>query len=469
MNRLCILVLTLLISLCTTNAQKDTVKTQKLIFKLPLFDFPYYSDAINTVSNNNPDFANSFTAYANPSMHQSLSVTTGLYSGTHYGIGYLFDLKNKNRWGRLRWGFYSLSLLAGDYVLMYAPGYGGWLHEEFHRSVLTRFHVNSYNDINKFPVGSQMISVSHISDTDLINFKKKSPFDFIRLHVAGIEGDYLLIEQLQQNNFFYTQNLPNEILYIISTLNSIAYVDGSSKPGMVDNATNEFNKNEKDVNKRDFTGFDFTGWTYDLFRPDEPYTQRGIHPSGIGIDRYIKTTDLTSEQLTYLKKQGKLQWLNIISPMMVGVRKIKLNNNGLSGNFAIRNFLTSFGNDVTINTYLMNKFYKSVFVLHIAQNYKNTFPAVEAKLIDLSLKIARFDFFISPRIILGTQPHDQNFLTMKSSFLGLIECNVECNSLKHINPFIELTAKTNGWVAGNEFISDNFSIRIGMVSRLNIW
>jgi len=64
---------------------------------------------------------------------------------------------------------------------------------------------------------------------------------------------------------------------------------------------------------RDFVGMDFTSWVYDLFRPNEPYTNRGIHPSGVGIKRYIKTSDLTKEEQSYLKLQGFLSLFNFIS------------------------------------------------------------------------------------------------------------------------------------------------------------
>ena len=96
-------------------------------------------------------------------------------------------------------------------------------------------------------------------------------------------------------------------------------------------------KDGADISKRDFTGADFTAWADALFFPDKPYEDRGIHPSGVGINRYIKPSQLSTEARSYLKKQGRLHWLNILSPHLFGFSKIKLNSTEKGdyyGNFA---------------------------------------------------------------------------------------------------------------------------------------
>jgi hypothetical protein len=56
--------------------------------------------------------------------------------------------------------------------------------------------------MNLFPLGADLVSVSKVSDEDLIRFKDESPADLIRMHEAGIEAQYLLASRLQRNNFF---------------------------------------------------------------------------------------------------------------------------------------------------------------------------------------------------------------------------------------------------------------------------
>jgi hypothetical protein len=469
-TRFIISFLFLALSIASKAETKDTVQSPQLVFELPIFDIPYQFDAAKTVNEGKATFGSFFKGYTNPSMHQSLNVTTDLYTGLHYGIDKLF--KENQETGKKKWGIgkrllHAFTIFGSDYVFGYAPGFNGWEHEEYHRAVMTRFHVNSFNDMNKFPIGAQSVSVSHVTDEDLIRFKKESPTDFNRMHVAGIEGEYLLVDKLQRNNFYYNQKLFHEFIYLFSTLNSIMYVQACSIPELTDPDTDDFNSTEKSIEVRDFTGWDFDGWVYDLFKPDEPYTDRGVHPLGNGVDRYIKTTDLTSEELSYLKKQGNLQWLNCISPMIIGIRSIKLSKNGLYGNFSVRDYLTSFGNDISLNIFLKNQTYNFFFAIHSSQNYQHSFPAIETQLVDYKKTMGDYSLFISPRFLIGLQPLNQSFKTSSSAFLGLAECKFELITKNFIHPYLEVSAKTNGWVAGNEFLNSNLSCRLGIVSRFN--
>lgn len=448
----------------------DTINKPQLVFEIPLIDLPYQIDAAKTVNNGNVSLQGIFKGYANPSMHQSLNLSADLYTGLHYGYNHLFKTYLMTETEKAHFGkrlLYSLGLSTIDYISIFAPGFDGWEHEEYHRAVLSRFHIKSFNDMNKFPIGAETTSVNSITDEDLIRFKAESPADFVRMNAAGIEGEYLLVDRLQQNNFFYDQNLPHVVINIFATLNSILYVQKSSDPDFADPLTDEMTNSEPIVAQRDFTGLDFTAWAYDLFHPDEAYNQRGEHPSGNGIDRYIKTTDLTPVELAYLKKQGYLQWLNVLSPMMLGYNSIKLPWKGLYGNFSVRDFLTSFGNDISLNVLLKNTDYKFLLACHSSQNYHHSFPALEARMYDYERKIGSYNVYITPRILVGVQPLNQAFETKKAAFLGLAECKLELNSKGVIHPYVELSAKSKGWVAGNEFLDHNFSFRFGIVSRLN--
>lgn len=458
------------ISISNKAQNKDSIQSSKLVFELTLFDFPYQLDAAKTVNRGNVSVGSFLSGYANPSMHQSLNLSADLYTGVHYGINQLFKVKPETK-GR-NWTFgkrflFSMTMIGSDFITLFAPGFDGWEHEEYHRAVLTRFHVNSFNDMNKFPLGAELINVSHVADEDLIRFKLESPSDFIRSHVAGIEGEYLLIDKLQRNNFFYNQNLPHELFYLLSTFNSIAYIQTCSSSEEADKITDTANLKENNIAIRDFTGLDFLSWTYDLFRPNKSYTERGIHPSGIGVNRYIKTTDLTSEELSYLKKQGNLHWINALSPMLIGFKSIKLTRNGLYGNFSVHHYLTSFGNDISLNIFLKDRSYNIAFSYHSYQNYHNSFPAIEAQLIDLEKPILSHLISISPRLLVGLQPSNQEFKTANSAFLGLVECKVELKSKSFIHPFMEFSAKSNGWVAGNEYLNSNISCRLGIISNLS--
>lgn len=443
---------------CQGNISDSAQQTS--IYEILFMDIPYYSDAIQTTQ------GSFFSSFVNPSMNQSLCFSASLYNGVHDGISRLFFNKKSQSMTWVKRLFYNLTVFGADFILTYSPGFNGWLHEEYHRSVMTRFHVNSFDDMNLFPVFESAVSVSHVKDEDLIRFKKESAADFIRMNVAGIEGEYLLVDKLEKENFFYEHDLPHEYLYLFSTLNSISYVQMCSQPEVVDPETDNFNLNEPAIEERDFTGFDFLAWTYDLFRPDEDYTKRGIHPLGNGIDRYIKTTDLTNEELDYLWLQGKLQWLNMISPMIFGIKKIPIVRLGIYANFSVHHFLTSFGNDISCNFFIKSRKNNFVFAYHSYQNYLRSFPALEFQMIDYKLDINKLHFLVSPRIITGFQPVSQKFMTDESAFFSFFECKIGFIATKNLIPVINFSCKANGWVAGNEFLNSNLSFRFGLSGRL---
>ncbi|MDR0707192.1 MAG: hypothetical protein LBF60_04865 [Treponema sp.] len=432
-------------------------KDPMLKLDLPLFDLPYQMDAMNTVGHG------FFSSYANPSMAQSMAVTTDMYSAFHYGMRTFYDSVNMNR--TLKEIIYYGGIAMGDFLLTYMPGGDGWLHEEFHRAVMSRRRVNSFNGMNLFPLGAEMVSVSKVSDEDLVRFKAESPADFIRMHEVGIEGQYLLASRLQRNNFFYNQNYFNEWLYWTMTLNSHLYVLSSASPAMVNAQTEQMNKAETDAASRDFTGFDMTAWVYDLFRPNEPYQDRGIHPSGIGVNRYRTTEDLTDDELNYLTMQGWLQLFNYLSPMMLGFRSLPFGDTDITWNFAFRHFLTSFGSDVTLELLINSGELNFVAAYHNYQSYEHIFPAIEIEMIDYPVRIKNVVMYISPKIMAGVQPKRQAFFTSEAEFFGLAGSRIDFQITKHWLPYIEVMAKTNGWVAGNEFLENNISARLGVSAR----
>ena len=417
----------------------------------PVFDLPYQIDAMNTAG------YGFFGSYANPSMTQSLALSKNIVTGFNFGMKYFYY--NAAMDESLKILIYFGGTTLGVLLFMYMPGAEGWMHEEYHRAVLTRFGANSFNGMNLFPIGAEVVYVNAVDDNDLIRIKKKSPPDLVRLYEAGIEGEYVQISRLQRDNFFYNQQLLNEIGYFFTTLNSHMYVVMSASPDM------ELPEDEADIASRDFAGYDMTTWVYDLFRPHEPYADRGAHPTGKGVSRYISVNDLTEDELYYLNLQGYLQLFNYLSPMMVGFRTLPLGDFGDEINFAMRHYLTSFGSDVSAEVFLKIRPFNMVFTLHNYMNYQNYFPAVEAELVDFPLTVGAWGFFLSPRALIGMQPRGQTFKTGSPEFLGLFALRVDFMAHRNIYPYVDFTAKTNGWVAGNEYLEANASVKLGVSLR----
>ena len=130
---------------------KDTIQGSSLKLDLVLVDYPYQTDAFKT--NKQGSLMSSFWFY--PSMHQSLSLSKDLYSSAHYGLDKLFNVQDNYLQTRYK-PIHLASLLATDFVLSFVPLGDGWLHEEYHRAIMNKHHVDSYNNINRFPIGQDL-------------------------------------------------------------------------------------------------------------------------------------------------------------------------------------------------------------------------------------------------------------------------------------------------------------------------
>jgi hypothetical protein len=242
-----------------------------------------------------------------PSMEQSLSLTTAVYETSHAAIEKAYGDRDVST--KLTIGLFDLATTFEVPL----PLSSVWLHEEFHRGVLANRGIGSHNDVYDFNLGAESIAVSHIRDEQLVRLKREHPADQVRLGAAGIEGELQLVQRLEKDQFFRDTKAWHLPLYWLTKVSTVGYVfSGADEESDVD--TDEMNLEDgPNVPRRDFTGHDFNGWVYDLFRPDEPYEARGIHPSGVGIDRYRKSTHMTAEERAYLNRQGKLAFIRTSS------------------------------------------------------------------------------------------------------------------------------------------------------------
>lgn len=417
-------------------------------------DFPY--------SNKSIEISGLKGLIMNPSMSQSLNIASSVNSLTREG---LYRLMTKNLSVK---PYYILSAGALD-ILSYLPIplTSGWMHEEFHRAVMAKHGGNSYNEMNDFPIFKSLISVMNVKDEDLIQLKLESPQDMVRMSEAGIEGQYLMSNNINKAAFFYeTKSISFTPFY--STLNSIVYVIMCSGKN-IDRATNALNTTEgSSIVKRDLLGLDFLSYTYDLFRPNEPYQNRGIHPSGVGVDRYIKLSQLTTDEKSYLKQQGFLQLINIVNPItfMLNSFTIKKNDNGdhTRANIYFNHWLTSFGYDISTTGLLHYNKNNYAFTFHNYVNHANWMPGIELETYDylFGKNIIKKPIPVTARVMAWLQPENQLFFSKVPLIGGLIEAKIQYPLSKYFNPYISVTVKTNGWVAGNVYLERNISSSFGL-------
>ena len=421
-------------------------RATELRVDLPVIDAPY-------------NFSHGFRT---PSMAQSLGVGETFYEVAHTAI--------ERAWGERRVAS-GISLVLFDIFGSLLPGGDGWVHEEFHRAVLGNRGIGSFNDIYRLNLGASTVAVSHVVDDDLVRLKATHPIDQVRLGVAGIEGENQLMERLEKNTFFRGSTANHIALYWLTKLNSAFYVS-SGATSEADELTDEMNASDgADVPVRDFTGHDFSAWVYDLHRPAEPYTMRGVHPSGVGIDRYIKASDLTSEERDFLAMEGRLQIINFLDPNLLGITGFDVRNPFDGGtvrlNASASHYLTSFGHTIDVNLFAKQGPTNVFVVLHRYSNGARSFPGVDAQVIDLPLAVMGMPVDVSHRISLWLQPEAQSFrsTTSKAGALGSIKLRQVTPS--RVAAFVELEGKTEGWVAGNVHLDRNVSVRVGGSVRLD--
>jgi hypothetical protein len=412
---------------------QDADPNPELKLDLPIFALPYQIDAASI-----PGY-NFFDSYTHPDMEASLAITGDVYSSFHFGMNKLRGVMGQDAyWKRF---VYHVGVAVGDllfYLLPIPTGYF-WMHESFHRAGLTHMGVRSHINF-AFPAGAYTINDS---GGDIYKY------DLPRMIEAGMESEYLLIEKMQRNNFFYDQDMPNEFLYWLANLQAWGY---AYNPFLQEGMTMVVEGKEQEVSA------DSLQWAYFLFHPEENITMESEDDEAIGL------SDLKDHEKEFLKNRVLWSLVNFASPMMFGIRSIPFGA-GFSGNFALRQFYTSFGTDLSVNVYLKKAPFNLAFSYHSYINYEHYFPAVEAALVDFPLRIGGLGMYLSPRVLVGAQPKDQDFFTADPGFFGLIGFRADFALSRHFLPYIEFTAKTNGWVAGNELLEAAAGVGLGISAR----
>jgi hypothetical protein len=141
-------------------------------------------------------------------------------------------------------------------------------------------------------------------------------------------------------------------------------------------------------------------------------------------------------------------------------------NDDLQFNFSGRYFPTSFGSQVGLEFYFKTPDFNLFLAPHINQNKNNTFLGIEAMIYEKPVKIGKQRFLATGRVILDAQPKNQNFTENVSTFTGLAGGQVSWRIGKIWYPYIALEGKTRGWVAGNVFLAQQASLKVGVSARI---
>ncbi len=418
---------------------------ERLPLAFPILDAPY----------------NFSSGYSFPSMDQSLALCKNIAQVSHSliidGTGGLDQ----------RGCVHFLVVAAFDYFYFYLPPGYAWLHEEWHRAVMGRRGIPSRNDVYDFDIFAESIAVSRVEDDDLVYLKRLHPAEMVRLHAAGNEAEIELTLAMRRDSFFSGRSPRYDLIsWWMNLANAWAYVHLCTTSG-ADSDTDEANAADgADIGRRDFTGLDFTAWVYDLFRPGEPYEARGVHPSGVGIDRYIKRSDLTGAERSYLELQRNLFVLNFLSPQMFGLDRFLLRDpftgRALSFNFAASHHLTCFGYDAAAHLFFREGDINLAVTLHQYAAESLHLPGIDVSLVRYRIDTPVASFYASATAALWLQPRDLLFHDGDARPGGLFKLALTFPVTDRLELYLQGGAKTRGWVAGIVYLEEAIQASAGI-------
>jgi hypothetical protein len=390
-----------------------------------------------------------------PSMNQSMELTKCFYAASHKAILVHADTYYEDVYWP-KW----LTVVGFDFFLSALPPGNTWLHEEWHRAVMSQRHISSYNGVYDFDLEASIIPVKHVDDADLIRLKKDHNADLVRLAEAGNEATFSLVTELEKREFFDRTDFILTSTYWFNVGQAVIYLSSGSW-----SESNEIkdirSKEETDPKERDFVGHDFLSWVYDLHRPNEAYEARGAHPSGAGIQRYRSRADLTDEEKDFLKLQGKLTLLNFVDPFLFHhTRWQTCDQPGcLSWNANLRHHLTSFGYTIDSNWFFQWDDFDVFASLHNYRNGLRWFPGLE---VELSRYALTPSLDLSVRGMVWEQPKHLVFRTRTGEFGGLVGTKLDYSLSSIWKTFVSVEGKSAGWVAGIPYQDKNLSSSTGV-------
>lgn len=142
------------------HAQTDTTKNNSLVLKYSALDLPFAIRAAKTVNSSvsNPDAEISLIkGMSYFSMTQSLELSANVTNSIGYGLTKIPILLKKPIVKQI---FENLLALPTYYILRLAPyGPTGWIHEEWHRSVMVHSYTNSDNPLSSIQLKFRVLKI----------------------------------------------------------------------------------------------------------------------------------------------------------------------------------------------------------------------------------------------------------------------------------------------------------------------
>ena len=334
---------------------------------------------------------------------------------------------------------FSQVFLSSFYLLPYT-------HEEGHRSVLTALNIGSVSS----PVFSNGVAkVTGVSDETLMHLRDSDLPNYIRLHTAGLESDFSLLQMEEELLMFQKEKLKN--LYGEFYVRKLGIVSYMLFSGLgLNKRVHPLESNEND---RDIVGDDVLGAVRHLHRPDMPF------------QRYTNHQELNENEKAYLKKVAYLSLLNLISPLFIGKTTLAVNPT-LNLGFGAGYILAPFGDMMEENVYIQkNQHWNVRAFLRQFGNNQRYFLGGGLSLVDYPWKNR---LMINAIAQCWNQPKGLDYNATEGKMGASLECKLglliptkKSSPLQWISLDLTLRAKTQGFVPQDPYLGDAFNVALG--------
>lgn len=400
-----------------------------------------------------------------PSMHQATELANDTYELGFGGLRLLTRVaipgdrplvEDVATWGL---GLAFVTLTA-DLPLPFAT----WMHEEYHRDALAMGGVRSTNGSAWLHFGPHGGTVYEVDDDDLVRLKAEDGPAYRRAQTAGIEGQNQLVLAALDLDLLRRDEVTKGPLVLWNAWYDWNYFRLAAGP-VSDDVTDWNLEHQGGELERDFVGLDLTAWAYDLHRPDEPYADRGPHPSGDGIKRAIGWSDLTEAEQAFLVREKYLSLLNFASPAAFGLHHVQVGEWGV--NLALQHTPAPYGSVIHAHVYLRQP--RSAFrvSLGLQRDLVAAFPSVEVVAADRPLPLGARTLRFSPRLAAWTQPEDLDAYSPVHVPGGLAAVTADVPVLPGdaasatVAVSATVLVKSTGWVPGEESLRPGAAARLG--------
>ena len=355
------IILTLISVMVTTLSFGQDTTRYRLRLKVPVADFSQ----------------NISLPYYYPSMGQAFEYSNDFYEAGFWGIDELGDVifmsENKPSKTWKTYGNHAFKYILGLAFSRYASELpiplGVWAHEEYHRSVLGIRDISSKN-------GNWMFTrwdgtVFGITDSTLSEMKSHDLNNLLYSYVAGVQYEIMSNQQTTLNDFYHYRTLNKNALLLYNAWyvwDYFRFADGPDSDSVKVLAPPD---ESSDPAERDYAGNDLTAWIYDMFSPDEPYTDRDPFPGGNGVNRRIGNSDLSPEGRDYLHVQRNLSLLNFLNPAIFFFNRFRINDQ-FSFNLFTQYAPTHYGHDIAVFLPVKYKRFDLLLNVHTYSNYSKT-------------------------------------------------------------------------------------------------